>query len=84
VTVVDQDSPDKYTVVGTVDTFAGAKTIAVDPKMQTLIYSNRSTVRLRRLRQGLAFLVRVQSRYSSVLAYGMPIGSMRQNHDKGF
>ncbi len=27
-----QDSPDKYTVVATVDTFAGAKTIAVDPK----------------------------------------------------
>src|SRR5438552_8029820 len=32
VTVVHQDSPDKYTVVATVDTFAGAKTIAVDPK----------------------------------------------------
>jgi DNA-binding beta-propeller fold protein YncE len=31
VTVVHQDSPDKYTVVGTVATFAGAKTIAVDP-----------------------------------------------------
>jgi DNA-binding beta-propeller fold protein YncE len=31
VTVVHQDSPDKYTVVATVDTFAGAKTIAVDP-----------------------------------------------------
>jgi DNA-binding beta-propeller fold protein YncE len=30
VTVVHQDSPDKYTVVATVDTFAGAKTIAVD------------------------------------------------------
>src|SRR6202171_4451248 len=29
---VHQDSPDKYTVVATVDTFAGAKTIAVDPK----------------------------------------------------
>src|SRR5216683_5927057 len=28
---VHQDSPDKYTVVATVDTFAGAKTIAVDP-----------------------------------------------------
>jgi DNA-binding beta-propeller fold protein YncE len=32
VTVVHQDSPDKYTTVATVDTFAGAQTIAVDPK----------------------------------------------------
>jgi YVTN family beta-propeller protein len=32
VTVVHQDSPDKYTTVATVETFAGAKTIAVDPK----------------------------------------------------
>ncbi|MEP6836375.1 MAG: YncE family protein [Gemmatimonas sp.] len=31
VTVAHQDSPDKYTVVATVPTFAGAKTIAVDP-----------------------------------------------------
>ena len=31
VTVVHQDSPDQYTVVATVPTFAGAKTIAVDP-----------------------------------------------------
>ena len=31
VTVVHQDSPDKYTEVATVTTFAGAKTIAVDP-----------------------------------------------------
>jgi DNA-binding beta-propeller fold protein YncE len=31
VTVVHQDSPDKYTVADTVATFAGAKTIAVDP-----------------------------------------------------
>jgi glutamine cyclotransferase len=31
VTVVHQDSPDKYAVVATVPTFAGAKTIAVDP-----------------------------------------------------
>jgi DNA-binding beta-propeller fold protein YncE len=31
VTVVRQDSPDKYTVVDTVATFTGAKTIAVDP-----------------------------------------------------
>jgi DNA-binding beta-propeller fold protein YncE len=30
VTVVHQDSPDKYTTVATVATFAGAKTIAVD------------------------------------------------------
>jgi hypothetical protein len=32
VTVVHQDSPDKYTVVDTVATFMGAKTIAVDAK----------------------------------------------------
>ena len=32
VTVVHQDSPDKYSVVATVATFAGARTIAVDPK----------------------------------------------------
>ena len=32
VTVVHQDSADKYTVVATVPTFAGAKTIAVDPR----------------------------------------------------
>jgi YVTN family beta-propeller protein len=31
VTVVHQDAPDKYTVVATVPTQAGAKTIAVDP-----------------------------------------------------
>jgi DNA-binding beta-propeller fold protein YncE len=31
VTVVRQDSPDKYTVVATVSTMVGAKTIAVDP-----------------------------------------------------
>jgi DNA-binding beta-propeller fold protein YncE len=31
VTVVHQDSPDKYSTVATVNTFAGAKTIAVDP-----------------------------------------------------
>ena len=31
VTVVHQDTPDKYSVVATVPTFAGAKTIAVDP-----------------------------------------------------
>ena len=32
VTVVHQESADKYTVVATVDTFAGAKTITVDQK----------------------------------------------------
>jgi WD40 repeat protein len=31
VTVVHQDSPDKYTVIATVATFRGAKTITVDP-----------------------------------------------------
>jgi DNA-binding beta-propeller fold protein YncE len=35
VTVVHQDSADKYTVVATVATFAGAKTIAVDAKTHT-------------------------------------------------
>ena len=35
VTVVHQDSPDKYTVVATVDTVPGAKTITVDPKTHT-------------------------------------------------
>lgn len=35
VTVVHQDSPDKYTVVDTVATFAGAKTICVDPTTHT-------------------------------------------------
>jgi hypothetical protein len=30
--VVHQDSPDKYTVADTVETFRGAKTICVDPK----------------------------------------------------
>src|SRR2546427_4399391 len=32
VTVVRQDSPDKYSVVATVATMRGAKTIAVDPQ----------------------------------------------------
>jgi DNA-binding beta-propeller fold protein YncE len=32
VTVVHQESPDKYAVVATVATFAGAKTITVDPR----------------------------------------------------
>src|SRR3954451_11326861 len=32
VTIVHQDSPDKYSVVATVLTFVGAKTITVDPK----------------------------------------------------
>jgi hypothetical protein len=31
VTVVHQDTPDKYTVVATVPTMRGAKTITVDP-----------------------------------------------------
>ena len=35
VTIVHQDSPDKYTTVAAVDTFAGAKTIAVDPNTHT-------------------------------------------------
>ena len=35
VTVVHQDSPDKYTVVTTVPTFAGAKTITVDSTTHT-------------------------------------------------
>jgi DNA-binding beta-propeller fold protein YncE len=36
VTVVHQDSPDKYTVVDTVATFGGAKTICVDAKTHTV------------------------------------------------
>jgi DNA-binding beta-propeller fold protein YncE len=32
VTIVHQDGPDKYTVVGTVTTMRGAKTISVDPQ----------------------------------------------------
>jgi DNA-binding beta-propeller fold protein YncE len=35
VTVVHQDSPDKYSVVATVTTIAGAKTITVDPTTHT-------------------------------------------------
>jgi ribosomal protein L24E len=35
VTVVHQDSPDKYTTVATVETVPGAKTIAVDPIRHT-------------------------------------------------
>ena len=35
VTVVHQDSPDRYTVVATVATFPGAKTITVDPTRHT-------------------------------------------------
>jgi len=35
VTIVHQDSPDKYTTVATVNTVAGAKTICVDPKTHT-------------------------------------------------
>jgi DNA-binding beta-propeller fold protein YncE len=35
VTVVHQDSADKYSVVATVETFAGAKTITVDPVTHT-------------------------------------------------
>jgi len=35
VTVVHQDSPDKYTVVATVQTVPGAKTITVDPATHT-------------------------------------------------
>ena len=50
VTVVHQDSPDKYTVVATVPTFAGAKTIAVDPKTHNayLFQPERGPVRRRR------------------------------------
>src|SRR6478752_4339349 len=46
VTVVHQDSPDKYTVVKTVATFAGAKTIAADPSSHNvyLFQPERGTV----------------------------------------
>jgi len=36
VTVVHQDSADKYTVAATVETFRGAKTIAVDPRTHNI------------------------------------------------
>jgi DNA-binding beta-propeller fold protein YncE len=36
VTVVHQDSPDKYTAVATVSTFAGAKTIAADSQLHNV------------------------------------------------
>ena len=48
VTVDRQDSPDKHTVVSTVGTFVGAKTITVDPKCTTRTCFNPSAVRLQR------------------------------------
>jgi len=39
VTVIHQDSPDNYTVVETVQTQPGAKTIALDPKTHQLYLS---------------------------------------------
>ncbi len=36
ITVAHEDSPDKYTVVGTVDTQRGARTMEVDPKTHNL------------------------------------------------
>jgi len=47
VTVVHQDSADKYSVVATVATFAGAKTIAVDPTTHTPTYSSPSEAQRR-------------------------------------
>ena len=48
VTVVHQDSPDKYSVVATVTTVPGAKTITVDPTTHTRSISfSRSEVRRR-------------------------------------
>jgi DNA-binding beta-propeller fold protein YncE len=35
VTIVHEDTPDKYTVVGTVETMRGARTITVNPKTHT-------------------------------------------------
>jgi len=40
VTVVHQDSPEKYTVVATAAAFAGAKTIAVDPATHNRVQSS--------------------------------------------
>jgi YVTN family beta-propeller protein len=39
ITVIRQDSPDKYSVVGTVKTLPRAKTMALDPKTHTLFLS---------------------------------------------
>ena len=36
ITVVHQDSPDKYTLMDTIDTMRGAKTLALDPKTKKL------------------------------------------------
>ena len=42
VTVVHQDSADKYTVVATVPTFAGAKTICVDTTTHNVYFASPS------------------------------------------
>ena len=39
ITVIRQDSPDRYSVVGTVKTLPRAKTMALDPKTHTLFLS---------------------------------------------
>jgi YVTN family beta-propeller protein len=36
ITVVREDTPDKYTLMGTIDTMRGAKTLVLDPKTQKL------------------------------------------------
>ena len=48
VTVFHEDSPDKYTLVATVPTMKGAKTIAVDEKRTSRTCSRRSTAPRRR------------------------------------
>jgi len=45
VTVVHEDTPDKYSVVATVATMRGAKTISVDPLKHVPICSSRNTAR---------------------------------------
>jgi DNA-binding beta-propeller fold protein YncE len=53
VTVVHQDSADKYTIVATVDTFVGAKTICADPKTHNVYLFQPERVRLSSLPQAL-------------------------------
>ena len=49
VTIVHEDSPDRYSVVATVTTMTGAKTISVDTVTMRHICSNRSMHQLRQM-----------------------------------
>jgi YVTN family beta-propeller protein len=44
ITVVHEDSPDKYTLMETIDTMRGAKTLALDPKTTKLFLSTVENV----------------------------------------